>query len=168
MVPLVAPVAKPAIAMPSMSTKGSPSMIMRSAKVPESPSSALQTTYLRSATAPATDALVPLVRLAVARSGDKGDHANIGVMARDPAYLPYIEAALTPNAVAAWFAHVLRDGAQAAVQRWALPGSDSFNFLLPHALGSGGAASLRTDPQGKAFAQMLLEFPVPVPASMVK
>lgn len=123
---------------------------------------------LSAATAPATDALVPLVRLAVARSGDKGDHANIGVMARDPAYLPHIEAALTPNAVAAWFAHVLRDGAQAAVQRWALPGSDSFNFLLPHALGSGGAASLRTDPQGKAFAQMLLEFPVPVPASMVK
>lgn len=111
---------------------------------------------------------VPLIRLALARSGDKGDHANIGVIARDPAYLPYLRAALTPKAVAQWFAHVLRDGAGAKVQRWELPGSQSFNFLLPHALGGGGAASLRSDPQGKAFAQMLLEFPVPIAAALLK
>ena len=114
-----------------------------------------------------TTATVPLIQLAVARSGDKGDHANIGVMARDPAYAPYIAAALSAEAVAEWFAHVLREGAGASVQRWWLPGTHSLNFLLPHALGGGGAASLRTDPQGKAFAQMLLDFPVPVPASMV-
>lgn len=106
---------------------------------------------------------VPLIQLALARSGDKGDHANIGVIARDPAHLPALRAALTPQAVARWFAHVLRDGEAAAVQRWELPGLNAFNFLLPHALGGGGAASLRTDPQGKAFAQMLLDFPVPVP-----
>lgn len=114
-----------------------------------------------------TDTTVPLIRLALARSGDKGDHANIGVIARDAAYLPALRAALTPAAVAAWFAHLLRDGAEAPVQRWELPGTHSFNFLLPHALGGGGAASLRTDPQGKAFAQMLLEFPVPVPEGLV-
>ena len=51
--------------------------------------------------------------------------------------------------------------------RWRLPGSDSLNFLLHHALGNGGAASLRTDPQGKAFAQMLLDFPVPIPRALV-
>ena len=114
-----------------------------------------------------TDITVPLIRLALARSGDKGDHANIGVIARDPDYLPYLAAALTPKAVAGWFAHVLRDGADAEVQRWALPGTHSFNFLLPHALGGGGAASLRTDPQGKAFAQMLLDYPVPVATAVL-
>jgi hypothetical protein len=114
-----------------------------------------------------TDTVVPLIRLALARSGDKGDHANIGVIVRDPAYRPYLRAALTPAAVAAWFAHLLRDGDQAPVQRWELPGTQSFNFLLPHALGGGGVASLRTDPQGKAFAQMLLEFPVPVAATVL-
>ncbi|HEY0974342.1 MAG TPA: acyclic terpene utilization AtuA family protein [Solimonas sp.] len=108
----------------------------------------------------------PLIRLALARSGDKGDHANIGVIARHPAFLPYIEAALSVEAVRRYFAHVLAGGEQGRVQRWRLPGSDSLNFLLHHALGNGGAASLRTDPQGKAFGQMLLDYPVPVPAAL--
>ena len=110
---------------------------------------------------------VPLVRLALARSGDKGDHANIGVIARDPQYMPYIHAALTTDAVRGWFAHVLAGGDQGRVQRWMLPGTHSLNFLLHHALGGGGAGSLRTDPQGKAFAQMLLDFPVPVPRGLL-
>ncbi|MEQ1438283.1 acyclic terpene utilization AtuA family protein [Fontimonas sp. SYSU GA230001] len=109
---------------------------------------------------------VPLIRLALARSGDKGDHANIGVIARRPEYLPYIEAALTTEAVRTYFAHVLAEGAEGRVERWRLPGTHSLNFLLHHALGGGGAASLRTDPQGKAFAQMLLDFAVPVPAAL--
>lgn len=108
------------------------------------------------------DTQVPLLTLALARSGDKGDHANIGVIARHPEYLPWIAAALTPEAVAQYFAHVLRDGAEAKVQCWFLPGSDSLNILLPHALGGGGATSLRTDPQGKAFGQMLLDMMVPI------
>ena len=107
---------------------------------------------------------VPLIRLAVARSGDKGDHANIGVAARRPEYLPYIRAALTPAAVQAYFAHVLSD--QGSVERWDLPASHSLNFLLRHALGGGGAASLRSDPQGKAFAQMLLDYPIPIPRGL--
>jgi hypothetical protein len=109
---------------------------------------------------------VPLIRLAVARSGDKGDHSNIGVAARKPEYLPYIKAALSTANVRKYFAHVLAGGEQGRVERWELPGSHSLNFLLYHALGSGGAASLRTDPQGKAFAQMLLDYPVPVPRAL--
>lgn len=115
----------------------------------------------------AADASVPLVRLAVARSGDKGNHSNIGVMARKPEYLAWIAAALTPEAVAQWMAHTL-DAEKGRVSRWHLPSSHSLNFLLENALGGGGVASLRIDPQGKAFAQQLLEFPIPVPSALAK
>ena len=107
-------------------------------------------------------ASVPLVKLAVARSGDKGNHSNIGVMARKPEYLPWIAEALSEGAVAEWMQHVL-DEQTGRVSRWHLPGTHSLNFLLENALGGGGVASLRIDPQGKAFAQQLLEFPVAVP-----
>ncbi|MBU1282673.1 MAG: DUF1446 domain-containing protein [Gammaproteobacteria bacterium] len=113
------------------------------------------------------DASVPLIKLAVARSGDKGNHSNIGVMARKPEYLAWIAAALTEGAVAEWMQHTL-DPQTAKVTRWYLPGSHSLNFLLENALGGGGVASLRIDPQGKAFAQQLLEFPVPVPSALAK
>lgn len=110
-------------------------------------------------------ASVPLVKLAVARSGDKGNHSNIGVMARQPEYLPWIAEALSEGAVAEWMQHVL-DPQLGRVSRWHLPGSHSLNFLLENALGGGGVASLRIDPQGKAFAQQLLEFPVAVPQAI--
>ena len=110
---------------------------------------------------------VPLVKLAWARSGDKGDHANIGVMARKPEYLPYLRAALTDAAVADYMKHVL-DPERGSVSHWELPGFNAFNFLLRHALGGGGIASLRIDPQGKAFAQQLLDFPVPVSADILE
>lgn len=102
---------------------------------------------------------VPLVRLAYARSGDKGNDSNIGVIARKPEYLPAIRAALTVEAVAGWFAHLV----EGPVERFEWPGINGLNFLLHQALGGGGIASLRNDPQGKAFAQMLLDFPVSVP-----
>lgn len=108
------------------------------------------------------DASVALVKLAVARSGDKGNHSNIGVMARSPDYLPWIAEALTPEVVVDWMRHVL-DPIHGRVERWYLPGSHSLNFLLENALGGGGVASLRIDPQGKAFAQQLLEIQIPVP-----
>ncbi|MGE8415823.1 MAG: acyclic terpene utilization AtuA family protein [Pseudomonas sp.] len=108
------------------------------------------------------DASVPLVKLAVARSGDKGNHSNIGVMARHPDYLPWIAEALTPEVLVDWMSHVL-DPVHGRVQRWYLPGTHSLNFLLENALGGGGVASLRIDPQGKAFAQQLLEIQIPVP-----
>ncbi|MCO7036412.1 DUF1446 domain-containing protein [Pseudomonas carnis] len=108
------------------------------------------------------EASVPLVKLAVARSGDKGNHSNIGVIARHPDYLPWIAEALTPEVIVDWMDHVL-DPIHGRVQRWYLPGSHSLNFLLENALGGGGIASLRIDPQGKAFAQQLLEIPIAVP-----
>lgn len=110
---------------------------------------------------------VALIKLAYARSGDKGDHANIGVIARKPEYVPYLRDALTADAVRGHFAHVLADpDAPESVQRWTLPASNSFNFLLRNALGGGGVASVRTDPQGKCFGQMLLDFRVPVPPEL--
>ena len=108
---------------------------------------------------------VRLLDLAHARSGDKGDNSNIGVMARDPAWLPYIRAALTPDAVGHWMRHKFKGGT-GKVERFDLPGIAGLNFLLHEALGGGGIASLANDPQGKAYAQMLLEFPIPVPSDV--
>lgn len=117
--------------------------------------------------ASASDTTVRLIDLAWARSGDKGDHSNIGVIARKPEFVPFIETALTEDAVAEWMAHTLNPET-GKVTRWAMPGFHAFNFLLEHSLGGGGIASLRIDPQGKAFAQQLLEFPVPVPSGLVR
>lgn len=115
----------------------------------------------------AAEVSVPLIKLAVARSGDKGNHSNIGVMAREAEFLPWIAAALTEQAVAGWMQHVL-DTEHGRVSRWYLPGTHSLNFLLENSLGGGGVASLRIDPQGKAFAQQLLQFPVPVPRALAE
>lgn len=103
---------------------------------------------------------VPLRALAYGRSGDKGDRANIGVLARRAEFVPLLEAQLSGAAVGAWFAHL----AQGPVTRYPWPGLDGFNFVLERALGGGGVASLRHDPQGKAYAQMLLCHPIVVPA----
>lgn len=108
------------------------------------------------------DASVPLIALAVGRSGDKGNAANIGVIARRPDYLPWMRAALTPEAVRGFFAHT----GVSKVERFDLPGTHAMNFLLHDALGGGGVASLRIDPQGKAFAQMLMDLPVGVPRAL--
>jgi len=113
----------------------------------------------------AAEVSVALVKLAVARSGDKGNHSNIGVMARKAEYLPWIAAALSCEAVAQWMEHLL-DKDTGRVSRWYLPATHSLNFLLENALGGGGVASLRIDPQGKAFAQQLLEFPIPIPKAL--
>jgi hypothetical protein len=107
---------------------------------------------------------VPLHRLAVARSGDKGDSANIGVIARKPEYLPAIRAALTTEAVARYFAHV----AHGRVERFDLPGIHALNFILYESLGGGGIASLNLDAQGKTYAQQLLDLPIPVPAGLIE
>ena len=110
----------------------------------------------------AATATVPLVALAYGRSGDKGDNANIGIFARRPEYEPILDAEVTEEAVARYFAHRI----EGKVTRWRLPGIHGFNFLLRQALGGGGMASLKADPLAKAFAQMLLDMPVRVPASL--
>ena len=107
---------------------------------------------------------VPLEQLAWARSGDKGDKANIGVMARRPDYLPFIAEVLTTDYMRARFAHFLTG---AAVDRHYLPGLNALNFVLHNALGGGGMASLRNDAQGKCYAQIILDTPISIPKALI-
>lgn len=104
---------------------------------------------------------VPLIRLAWARSGDKGDTSNIGVIARKPEWLPLLRAQLTPEAVKAWLAHLVKG----KVARHEVPGIHAFNFVCEEALGGGGMASLRNDALGKGMGQILLSMPITVPAA---
>jgi hypothetical protein len=106
---------------------------------------------------------VPLIRLAWARSGDKGDTANIGVIARHPDLLPLLRAQLTEARVASHLAHLVRG----RVTRHEVPGIHAFNFVCTQALGGGGMASLRNDPLGKGMGQILLALPVRVPVALL-
>ena len=101
---------------------------------------------------------VPLITLAHGRSGDKGDTANIGIVARRAQDLPLLSAWLTPERVAAHFAH----RAPKQVERFDLPGINAINFVLHGVLGGGGMASLHTDNLAKAYAQVLLAMEVEV------
>jgi len=105
---------------------------------------------------------LPLVELAHGRSGDKGDSANIGIIARKPEFMSLLRAQLTPEAVKAYFAHLV----QGEVLRYEVPGIHAFNFVLHGALDGGGMASLRNDPLGKGLAQMLLDMPILVPTDL--
>ncbi|QOW47157.1 MULTISPECIES: acyclic terpene utilization AtuA family protein [Acinetobacter] len=107
-----------------------------------------------------------LVDIAHARSGDKGNHSNIGVIARQPEFLPWIRANLTSENVAKYMQHVLNPETSKVI-RYEIEGFSALNILLENALGGGGIASLRIDPQGKAFAQQLLDMPVKVPKGLV-
>jgi hypothetical protein len=107
---------------------------------------------------------VPLAALAWARSGDKGDTANIGVIARRPEYLNVLREQLTPERVAGYFSHLVRG----KVRRFELPGIGAFNFTLEEALGGGGMASMRIDPLAKGMAQMLLDIPIAMPAAFLE
>lgn len=95
---------------------------------------------------------IKLTDLAYTRSGDKGNSCNIGVIARDPAFLPYIREQLTEAVVAEVFSHFIEGG---EVKRYEVPGISGLNFVLESSLGGGGIASLRPDPQGKAYGQIL-------------
>ncbi|XP_061850012.1 uncharacterized protein LOC133625223 isoform X3 [Colius striatus] len=100
--------------------------------------------------------------LAYTRSGDKGNSANIGVVARHPLYYPYLKKTLTAQALENYFQHLLEQEKpkEGLVTRYELPGIHGLNFVLKNSLGGGGIASLRSDPQGKAFGQMLLDFQI--------
>lgn len=112
----------------------------------------------------ATDLIeVPLIQLAYARSGDKGDISNIGVIARRPELLPFIRAQATEAAVAAYLAHLVKG----RVTRYDVPGINAVNFVCEQALGGGGMASLRNDPLGKGMAQILLSMPVRVSQALL-
>ncbi|HUL18687.1 MAG TPA: acyclic terpene utilization AtuA family protein [Steroidobacteraceae bacterium] len=107
---------------------------------------------------------VPLVRLAHGRSGDKGDIANVAVLARRPAFVPLLARALTAQVVRGFLAHLV----EGEVERYDWPGLNGWNFVLHRALGGGGIASLRYDPQGKSYAQILMDLPVRVPRAWLE
>ncbi|MDG1322950.1 MAG: DUF1446 domain-containing protein [Porticoccaceae bacterium] len=113
---------------------------------------------------------VPLIKLAWGRSGDKGDKANVGIIARQPEFLPYIYAALSEEIVAQRFSHFLPEDAPnhsaCYVERYLMPGCNGINFLLHKALGGGGMASIRNDAQGKGFGQLMLDASIPVSAEI--
>jgi hypothetical protein len=107
---------------------------------------------------------IPLVRLAWARSGDKGDLSNVGIVARRAEWLPLLWDRLTPLRVKGWLAHLVRG----EVERFHLPGIAAINFVLHQALDGGGMSSRRLDPLGKGMAQILLEMPIEVPRSIAR
>ena len=113
---------------------------------------------------PAGEAMVevPLVKLAWGRSGDKGNLSNIGLVARRAEWLPLLWNRVTPEAVQRYFAGLVTG----RVERFHLPGIAGMNLVLHGALAGGGPASPRFDPLGKGMAQMLLDLPVAVPASV--
>lgn len=104
---------------------------------------------------------VLVLRVAHARSGDKGDTANVGVIARRPEWYPFLEKYLTAEVVAAHFAPLITG----KVERFALPNVFALNFLLHGALDGGGTRSLRIDAQGKTYSTALLRLVLDVPAS---
>ena len=103
-----------------------------------------------------------LIDIAHARSGDKGDTANVGVIARKPEYYPVLVRELTVERVARHFEGMLTGG----VERFELPNLHALNFLLHGALGGGGTLSLKTDAQGKVFSTALLRMEIPVPGNL--
>ncbi|CAG8587652.1 11478_t:CDS:2, partial [Scutellospora calospora] len=104
---------------------------------------------------------VPLIKLAWGRSGDKGDVCNIGILARESKYYPFLKISLTEEAVKDYMIHLCKG----VVKRYKLPGCNGLNFVLTRCLDGGGLSSLNVDKQGKTYAQMLLSFKVDVPSS---
>ena len=111
---------------------------------------------------------VPLEALAWGRSGDKGNKANIGIIARQSEFVPYIASQLTEERIVDLFCHFLAAGQDKPVERFYMPGPHAFNFLLHDVLGGGGIASLRSDPQGKGYAQVLLAETLQVPRALAE
>ena len=107
---------------------------------------------------------LPLSKLAFARSGDKGNKANIGVMPRRAEFTPYIWEALTTEKITERFSHFNKG----PIERFYLPGTSSINIVLHEALGGGGMSSMRFDPQGKTYSQILLQTPISIPRALME
>lgn len=103
-----------------------------------------------------------LGEIAHARSGDKGNHANIGVIAYSEEGFRYLEQVLTEARVAEYFLPLR----PTEVRRYALPGIRAWNFVLSNVLGGGASRSLRTDSQGKTLSLALLELLIPEPVNV--
>ncbi len=106
---------------------------------------------------------VQLRYLAHARSGDKGDTANVGLIALEPQYYPFLVKEVTRARVAKHFR-----GMVSGVDRFELPNLNALNFLLHGALDGGGTISLKTDAQGKVYSTALLRMEIAVPVSLAR
>ena len=102
---------------------------------------------------------IQLAKLAHARSGDKGDTANVGLIALKDEYYPLLVREVTADAVKRHFGDMVKGG----VERFELPNLGALNFLLHESLGGGGTLSLMTDAQGKTFSTALLRMYIDVP-----
>jgi hypothetical protein len=106
---------------------------------------------------------VPLISICYGRSGDKGDVANIGVIARHERYYPFLVEFLTAERVHEYFSHFVKG----TTTRYLLPGIRALNFVLTNSLGGGGLSSLNIDRQGKSYAQNLLTIQVDLPLDFI-
>jgi hypothetical protein len=106
---------------------------------------------------------VRLERVAHARSGDKGDASNVGLIADSPELFELLRAQVTAERVKEHFREICRG----PVERFEVPNLRAFNFLLHDSLGGGGTESLKTDAQGKTHAQGLLQMEVEVPEELL-
>jgi hypothetical protein len=106
---------------------------------------------------------VQLRWLAHARSGDKGDTANVGLIALRPAWYGLLRREVTVARVARHFRGIV-----SGVERFELPNLNALNFLLHGALDGGGTLSLKTDAQGKVYSTALLRMRIPVPADLAR
>lgn len=104
-----------------------------------------------------------LREIAYARSGDKGNSSNIGVIAYTEEGFDFLKEALTSEKVQQFFAPL---GVKKTV-RYEMPNLNAFNFILQDALGGGGSLSLRIDSQGKALGQVILEMPLEIPVKLI-
>jgi hypothetical protein len=107
---------------------------------------------------------VRLLDIAHARSGDKGDTANVGVIALEPRWYEVLEQHVTERKVAEHFRGMI----EGDVERYEMPNLNALNFLLHGALDGGGTVSLKTDAQGKVYSTALLRIVIDVPAADVR
>ena len=101
---------------------------------------------------------IELLKLAHARSGDKGDTANVGVIALRDEFYPFLVREVTEEKVKEHFGEIVKG----AVERFELPNLKALNFLLHESLGGGGTLSLMTDAQGKTFSTALLRMEIEI------
>jgi len=107
---------------------------------------------------------IQLIDIAHARSGDKGDTANVGVIARSPEMYPVLVKHLTADRVEKYFEGICLGG----VERFELPNLGALNFLLHRTLGGGGTVSLKNDAQGKTLSSVMLRMTIDIDIDTAK
>lgn len=109
-------------------------------------------------------AKVKLIDIAIARSGDKGDGSNVGIIARSPTLYEFLEKKLTADVVKNFFKEICKG----KVDRYEIPNLRALNFILHDSLGGGGTETLITDAQGKVHGPALLHMELDVPDELLK